>query len=350
MPRQSARDSRVHDIGSDAALVEEAAGWLISLKDMPNGASASKEFEAWLATSTDHRRAWERVNATWAMLGAGAPSKGIERPLARHGSVETNRTTRANTITAQAAAGQTRYRPYRAVAAIAAGFAVAAILAFGAPNALVRMNADHATAVGKTDQVRLADGTVVDLGGNSAIKLDTAAQERFVTLLAGEAFFDVAPDPVRPFVVNAGGVELRVLGTAFDVQMTSTSTTVALLRGSVEVRPSAGQKARRLSPGERLEVDHDSGAVTIDTVSPENIGGWRQGRVFLTDVSLGTVVEMIQRYHPAWISIPDQSLAAVRVSGLFDLTDPDGALTALVKPFGAKVRSVTPYVRVLTRS
>lgn len=342
----------MHDKGADEerALVEEAAGWLVTLNEAPDGSSVSREFQAWLNTSTGHRRAWERVNATWKMLGASASAGEAGIPPARRRSVEANRNPQAWTAPENAMAPRARRPRYRAFAAIAAGLVVAAALAYAAPTALVRMNADHFTVAGQVDSVRLADGTQVDLGGSSAIRIDAGGRERLVTLVAGEAFFDVAHDPARPFVVNARGLELRVLGTAFDVRTTSTGTTVALLRGSVEVLPTAVQHARRLSPGERLEIDHDTGAVTVSTVSPEDIGAWRQGRVFLTDVSFGAVVEMIQRYHTAWISIPDRSLAAVRVSGLFDLNDPDAALAALVRPFGAKVRSVTPYVRVITRS
>lgn len=352
MPRQFAGDPVVHDRGSDEEriLVEEAAGWLVTFNEAPNGSSVSKEFQAWLAKSEGHRRAWERVNATWKMLGAGANADEFGKTGARNRSVEAHPNLHMRTTPEKAVTLRTRRLPYRAFAAIAASLVVAAVLASTVPAVLVRMNADYFTGVGEMDSVRLVDGTLVALGGNSAIRIDADRQERLVTLIAGEAFFDVAPDPARPFVVNARGLELRVLGTAFDVQMTSTSTTVALLSGSVEVLPAPGQHARRLSPGERLEIDRDTDTVTVSTVSPEDIGAWRQGRVFLTDVSLGSVVEMIQRYHTAWISVPDRSLATIRVSGLFDLTDPDAALGALVKPFGARVRSVTPYVRVITRS
>ncbi|MGV6874154.1 FecR family protein [Pseudochelatococcus sp. B33] len=343
-------------------MVEEAAGWLVTLKDTPNGSPVSGEFEVWLAASADHRRAWERVNATWGLLGASRKRDAAENDVAMRPSRGPSRRATADRAVGLAmglamgratdrampgrAAGRRRSRT---VAALGAGLAIAALLAFVAPDALVRMRADHLTAAGETERVRLVDGTLVDLGGNSAIKINVEGRERLVTLLAGEAFFDVAPDPARAFVVNAEGLELRVLGTAFDVRVTSTDTTVALLRGSVEVLPASGEPARRLSPGEQLEIDRGSGVMTVGAVSAENIGAWRQGRVFLTDVSLGSVVEMIQRYHTAWISVPDRSLAAIRVSGLFDLNDPDAALAALVKPFGAKVRSVTPYMRVITR-
>lgn len=104
-----------------------------------------------------------------------------------------------------------------------------------------------------------------------------------------------------------------------------------------------------LKPGELLSIDHATGKVSVTTVSPDDIGAWRGGKVFLADATVASVVEMIQRYHSAWISIPDRGLASRKVSGLFDLRNPDQALSALVEPFGGTVRSVTPLARVISR-
>ena len=71
--------------------------------------------------------------------------------------------------------------------------------------------------------------------------------------------------------------------------------------------------------------------------------------MFVNDVTLAAAVERLQRYHPAWISIPDPVLASRRVTGLYDLENPDAALQALVQPFGGRAREVTPYGRILTR-
>jgi transmembrane sensor len=169
-------------------------------------------------------------------------------------------------------------------------------------------------------------------------------------LLAGEAFFDIAPDASRPFVVDVRGIEVKVLGTAFDAQVTSTRTEVALLRGSIEALPGKdGKPSLLMKPGDMLAVEHATGAVTIGKVSTEDIGAWREGKVFIADATVASVVELIQRYHPAWLSLPDRSLASRKVSGLFDLRNPDHALSALVEPFGGKVRSVTPWGRVISR-
>jgi transmembrane sensor len=71
--------------------------------------------------------------------------------------------------------------------------------------------------------------------------------------------------------------------------------------------------------------------------------------MFVNDVTVASAAERLQRYHPAWISVPDLTLASRRVTGLYDLKNPDAALEAMVKPFGGKVHAVTSYGRVLTR-
>jgi transmembrane sensor len=68
----------------------------------------------------------------------------------------------------------------------------------------------------------------------------------------------------------------------------------------------------------------------------------------VTDQPLGDVVALIQRQHPAWIMLPEGHLAALRVTGLYDLSDPDKALMALVAPFGLRVRAASPYLRVVS--
>lgn len=245
-------------------------------------------------------------------------------------------------------------RPYRRRLGrlLAGGLAVAAaaVLWLALPAMLLAVRADYRTARAETETVHMADGSLVELGGASAVRADLKGKVRQVELLAGEAFFDVAPDRARPFVVEAAGVEITVHGTAFDVLVTSEATTVALLRGAVEAAPEATGAGYRLKPGEKMIVDHRSGAARIETVTPQDIGAWRGGRMFLSDMTLAEAVEVVGRYHrAAWIVIPDRTLALQRVNALIDLNDADAALALLAAPFGAKVRDLTPLGRVITR-
>jgi transmembrane sensor len=224
------------------------------------------------------------------------------------------------------------------------------LLAAG-PSILLRLEADQITGVGETRTVTLADGSTVTLGARSAIRTEYARDRRAVALLSGEAYFDVTKDQARPFIVHAGGVDVTVHGTAFDVQLAADDTTVALQRGVVSVSYGEGPDRREatMAPGDEVAVNRRAGTMTSRRVEPGDIALWRGGSLFVNEARLADVVEQLQRYDSAWIGIADGALAEKRVTGLYDLRDPDRALRALVEPFGGKVRVVTPYVRILSR-
>lgn len=306
------------DDGTERAVFEAAADWLLRLNVDGQDAELRQAFDRWLADPR-HRAAWQEVQRTWDMLGAPEAV-----PL----------------------------RSRRGRRLLAGGLTAAAMVALwlALPAMLLAVRAEYRTARAEVETVQMADGSLVDLAGASAIRTDLKGETRHVELLAGEAFFDVAADRARPFVVNAAGVEVTVHGTAFDVLVTAETTSVALLRGAVEAAPEATGAGYRLKPGERIIVDHRTGAARIEAVEAQDIGAWRDGRMFLSDMTLGEAAEVVGRYHPAaWIVIPDRALARQRVNALIDLSDPDAALALLAAPFGAKIHDLTPLGRVIGR-
>ncbi len=310
--------------------------WFLDLKARPDCRQTEQGFEDWFARSPVHARAWEQALKTWTLLGEVPPAlEHLWRP--------------APSATVAALPARRRWKRWAAATAVA--LAASALVLLAAPALLIRWQADHITETAESRTVKLEDGTIIEMAGDSAIATEITASARRVTLLTGEAFFDVAHDASRPFTVDAGGVAVAVLGTAFDVQIADDTTTVELARGTVAVSYSMpGLKENfELAPGEMAAVDRRTGDVMRDTIAPEDIAAWRSGKMFVNDVSVAAAVERLQRYHPAWISIPDPSLARPRVTGLYDLKNPDQALAALVKPFGGNVREVTPYGRVVTR-
>lgn len=325
-------------------LLEEAIDWLLRLKDAPQDPEIARAFEAWRAVSPAHARAWENARRTWHVLGEVPPEhEDFWRP--RAGPVPAGRRARVAPRTP-------RRRSWRArVAAAAAVAAAGCVLILAAPPLILRFQADHMTATGESRVVTLADGSTVTLGAHSAIATALAGERRHVTLLSGEAFFEVTPDASRPFVVAAGGVDVTVLGTAFNVALSSDTTAVELAHGSVRVAPgqAGGQPGATLTPGETVVVDRGTGAMQKETIALDDIAAWRNGQIFVNDATIGSVVERLRRYHRAWISVPDAALAAQRVTGLYDLRDPDRALRALVQPYGGQVHEISPYLRVVSR-
>ncbi len=339
-------------------LVEEAIDWLLRLKDDPCDAEVSRQFDAWRTCSPAHARAWEKADKVWRLMGEVPPVHvqvwaGPEASTAPQTPVSTAHPRRPSSTREVARTGREGMRPTRSwQKRLAGGCAIAALGLFAlvaGPDLLVRLEADHMTRTGESRVVQLDDGSTITLGAHSAIAAHMEGPVRRITLLSGEALFDVAHDANRPFEVDAGGVAVRVLGTVFDVRLSTTGTMVELARGAVSVTSDAGSADTRLTPGETAMVDPRTGAVEMGQISPQDIATWREGRLFVNDAPIGAVVEQIQRYHPAWIRVMDSGLATERVTGLYDLSDPDRALRALVQPHGGQVRTISPYLRLLTR-
>ncbi|WP_411036332.1 FecR family protein [Shinella sp. BYT-45] len=305
--------------------------WLLRLKDEPRCQQTAADFKAWLDRSERNRAAWRSALRTWALLGEVEP---------RH----------AHLWRQESAEVVPLPKRRRRVAAAALALAAALVLFLAAPAFMIWLQADFRTGTGESRVVTLADGSEVDLSAGSAIDVDLTAEGRRVRLLAGQAFFDVAHDAARPFTVEAGNASVVVLGTAFDVALDDAATTVQLARGVVGISgDGTGRGVAEMAPGDMATVDGKTGAITRTTVPLEEIGAWRSGRLFVNDVTIDSVVARLQRYHSAWISVPDRTLGRQRVTGLYDLSDPDRALKALVTPHGGKVRSVSAYARILSR-
>ena len=335
--------------GKPEALLDEAASWLLRLREAAGDPRVQDDFSAWLSRSSGHRAAWHRVRESWHLLGEGKPVyEHVWRPRSLQapstGAGKGSRVQPGNHSRA------TRRRWQWAATISAVGLA-ACLLVVAVPSLLLRLEADYLTTTAQSRLVTLEDGTTVYLAADSAIKTDFSASRRQVRLLAGEAFFDVTRNPARPFVVDASGVKVEVTGTAFDVRLASSVTQVELARGAVGVSSNAAPRTSPavLAPGQMLVVDRKSGAMTKSDIAPEDIGAWREGRLFVNDATIGAVVEQIQRYHAAWIAVPDVTLAQQTVTGLYDLRDPDRALRALVQPYGGKVHEVSRFARIVSR-
>lgn len=318
------------------SLHEVAADWLIRVREAPGDAALARSLAHWLDERDEHRRAYASVERSWQIMAELAPAPadpqghvGLEAPPA-----------------AVLAFPRRLWRPL----AIGAALAAALVAFLAAPALVLLMEADYRTGTGARQALALADGSRIELGADSAVAVDMSGGRRVVRLLAGEAFFDVRPDPARPFVVDAGGVDVTVLGTRFNVRLTSTDAGVELAEGAVSLDyPGHGQAHARLVPGQSALVDLRTGALVTGEIAVDDIAVWREGRLFVQDATIAAVVEQLQRYHRAWITVPDGALAQQRVTGLYDLTDPDRALRALVEPHGGRMREISPYMRVLSR-
>jgi transmembrane sensor len=185
----------------------------------------------------------------------------------------------------------------------------------------------YSTKTGEQRLVRLADGSSVRLDTDSRIDVAFSPGARNVTLEHGQAFFDVAHDMTRPFLVAAGPVTVRAVGTRFDVRAYQAQATVTLIEGVVEVRrDGATPQIWTLRPGQQVAT---STAAAPRAVNVEAATSWTSGRVVFQGIPLGAAVEEINRYSIHKIVLRAPAAAATPVTGSFETGDTDAFVSAV---------------------
>jgi transmembrane sensor len=184
------------------------------------------------------------------------------------------------------------------------------------------------TQIGENRSVRLADGSIVTLGGDSRVAINFHPRERDIDLLRGEAFFSVAENPLRPFKVTAGRAVIVDIGTQFDVRRDTDQVTVDVVEGRVFVTPRSSiiplAVLRTFRPklipvfvgaGEGTTVDSFQVAAPYRLSDPEEATGWRSGRISFRMQSLGEVLQQVNRYSSKPIVISGPGITGIKVTG-----------------------------------
>ena len=313
-----------------------ASDWLIALGEQPANEELRARFEAWLAASPDHRRDWAEIARTAEALGQAEPAH-------RHEWGEFVRRRRAERASASrqrsAVAGG---RPSRRLAA-------AACLAFVfGGNLMLRIEADHMTATAEQRRVQLADGTVVLLAPESAIDVAYGEGARRVRLLKGRAYFEVAADR-RPFAVQAGEVEARDIGTAFDVGLDARGVDVAVREGIVDVSAARvpAATAARLEAGDWVRVTA-AGRVERGRMPADQVASWMQGQLVVKNRPVGEVVDALRPYFAGLVVLRGAALADQPLTGVYNLADPVEALRAVARAQGATLHRISPWFIVIS--
>jgi len=198
--------------------------------------------------------------------------------------------------------------------------------------------AEFATAVGERSTANLDDGSVATLNTNTQLALDFSDDERRVTLIQGQALFDVAKDPNRPFVVIAGEQRIVAVGTVFDVRLEQGGVSVVLVEGVVDVfvdsNPNSGGSAIspvRMTAGQRLVTSAAATAAppVIEETDTERATIWKDGRVFFEDSALADAVQEMNRYSTVKIIVEGESIEGLRINGMFRTGHPANFVSTL---------------------
>ncbi|MDY0884636.1 FecR family protein [Dongia soli] len=249
-----------------------------------------------------------------------------------------------------------------AIGRVAALAVVAGLAAFLIADGPMRLRADLVSTSKEMPRITLPDGSQVQLDSGSAIDVAYDITVRRIRLLRGEAFFQVARDATRPFVVEAqngtvtGGVITDDSGTpsgaGFDLRLTKAGAVVTVSDQVVSVAPPDKPNGDQYAPvelqaGQRIAYGLDGSMSPIRMADPQQTASWRRGRLEVENQSLASVIEQIDRHSPAPIIILGSSLGQRRVSGSFDLSHPREAVDMLAQRFNLHAVHVGPLLTVL---
>lgn len=206
------------------------------------------------------------------------------------------------------------------------GGAAVAASAIGAVGLeLLGRGVSYDTRRGEMRVVTLEDGSVITLNTASHINVRYDEGRRLVRLEEGEALFDVAHDAARPFVVEAGGTNVRAVGTSFTVKRLGEAPVEILVReGVVEVTRAAAAAPVRMAANTRV-VATQAAALNPAAIAPEEVArelAWRSGRIALEGETLARAAETFARYSETRIIIDDPAVGREEITGLFAANDP----------------------------
>jgi len=304
------------------ASLQEAAHWYVQLQDEAADPQVRHQWQRWLDQHGDHQAAWhyvQRVGQRFAPLQAEGAAAG--RALREHDPRRFSRRTGLKTLLVLGASSLLGWQAWR-----------------GAP--LSSWSADLATGIGETRVTRLADGSQLWLGAQSAVDLEFSALSRVLKLRFGEILVETAADPRRPFFVDTAQGRMQALGTRFAVCQLGDSTRLNVYAGAVEVCTALRGERLIVQAGQQV----DFSAQGISTARPAQSAGesWIQQRLNAEDMPLAQLLQTLGRYrhgHLGW----HPAVAQLSVMGAFPLDDTDRALELLQAALPVRVQRVAPW-------
>ncbi|MBB3953797.1 FecR family protein [Novosphingobium sediminicola] len=232
------------------------------------------------------------------------------------------------------------------------GAAAAGLAAVGGAYFLLDRDQTFSTRKGEVRRVPLIDGSAMTMNSDTGVSVRMERNRRMVSLARGEAWFEVAKDPARPFVVNAGNMVTRAVGTAFSVRRHENAVEVMVTEGVVETwSPDRADQRLRLKAGQRV-VATDSAIIHYRPSQSEQVEralAWRTGEIDLAGNTLADAAEEFNRYNTRQLLIADPEISGEQIAGVFRMNDPMGFAEAVKASLDLKVDISDPTVIRLER-
>ncbi|WP_421706487.1 FecR family protein [Algihabitans sp.] len=298
----SIRQSNSEPGPDEGSREERAAEWFVLVTSGSAAASDVADCEAWQAADPRNRAAYEKLSAFYRSNLLGTAVRNTQEGVASPSR-----------------------RPARSRSALsplswaAAGLAACLCIAF-ATNEWSRWTSDFSSRIGEIKQIALDEGSAMILDSDSAADRQFTADLRRIDLRKGRVHLDVVSDPSRPFIVEAGGLQVTVTGTAFDIQLLDDGLRVAVEHGAVTVGQTDAEAQPVVLNAGQTAVFGGDGTILFrnDTARFD----WRHGRFKFRRETVAAVMKRLERYIPGRIVVMDAEIAGQRINGSYPLDDP----------------------------
>lgn len=341
-----------------------AADWLARRESGDWSANDGMRLEAWLAAATAHRVAFLRLEAAWVESGrlqALAAGRAASGPPPRGAWASGPWATTQDRIAADTdddladpiepldalvfspRRAETPRRRWAGAALAATVLVAGALAAWGWNTYTAVETASYASAAGQLRELRLSDGSRATLSGDTRIDVAMSRGERRIVLARGEAFFEVAKDRQRPFVVDADARRVVAVGTRFAVRRDGPDLRVVVTEGLVRLESASSQgqppaPTALLPAGSSAHATRSGVLVRAGTVAEaERALDWRSGFLHFDDTPLAEAAAEFNRYSGRTLLMGDDATATLRIGGNFRWSNVDGFVRLLEQGFDVRV-------------
>ncbi|WP_129780924.1 FecR family protein [Peristeroidobacter soli] len=362
----STRNSTV----GNSQIAAEASEWFVSFRYDELSDDDRRRFDQWLRRSPEHIEAYLDIAGVWTEL-PGKEARGLVDIEALVGYA---RQSTAEVVPLGAAVSRQLLERRRTTRwpALAASMAAACLLVSSMVWIVSEARHTYRTGIGEQRSITLEDGSTVDLNARSRIKVAYTEEQRTVELVSGQALFQVAKNAARPFIVRSRDVQVRAVGTRFDVYRKDSGTVVTVVEGKVAVthaetdasgaattldvsRPSEVARATNgllyLSAGEQISlVAQATVPQTPKRADVEVATAWTQKKLMFESTPLSEVAEEFNRYNRRALVIGDEQLGRLGISGVYSSTDPGSLLRFLREVPGVRIIETDKEIRIVRAS
>lgn len=311
------------------SLRDDAIAWVARMDAGDWTPAQEADLQSWLAGDPRRHGALLQAQATWSML----------TPKVDHSAstdIEAKPTPIEDAVMRDSAPSHMMLN--RRALMVGGGTALAASLIGGI--ALMRPKTVLRTNLGEIRHVPLDDGSIAALNTGSEVDVTFGSDRRDIRLKQGEAWFQVAKNKAKPFLVETGPIRVLAVGTAFSVRRRDTGADIAVTEGVVEIwSEDSGPQRTRLVEGQSVFLPDraHAGDLVVASAGGEHMLAWRSGRIELVDEALDDAIAEFNRYNRRRIVLLDPAIANKRLDGFFRTDDIDGFARAVNATFDVPV-------------